>query len=235
VHGLLWSVTRFARSTFAETSSKALARLTSDMAAAGLKMRFSKIRAIVALLTALAIFPSVSKAEVAPTSVGPIQLVIPEGFEYVTSEEKENLKTSAWTKGAGLVRTLLQVSIFDMGSAAASATPAELAQGAEKYLHQFLEGVQDHRTDYTLSPVRHLSIAGEPAASASWTGNASGIGAVGVMYCVIIQARYIISFHTQDIGNAPTPAMREAMKSFEGAKVSQLSDLSRRGSDAVGH
>jgi hypothetical protein len=39
------------------------------------------------------------------------------------------------------------------------------------------------------------------------------------MYCIIIHKRYIVSFHTQDSGNAPTPAMREAMKSFEAAKA----------------
>ena len=39
------------------------------------------------------------------------------------------------------------------------------------------------------------------------------------MYCLIIQARYIVNFHTQAPGDTPTPWMREPMRSFEGAQV----------------
>ena len=41
---------------------------------------------------------------------------------------------------------------------------------------------------------------------------------VGVMYCFIAGSR-VISFHTQDVGSTPTPAMIEAMGAFEAASV----------------
>lgn len=185
-------------------------------------MHSLKTRWAVVITTAFAILISVSNAQNAPTSVGPIQLAIPEGFEFASSGQKESMTVSAWTKAAGSSKTLLQVSIVDMGSPADSATPAELARGSEIYLRQFLSGVQGRRTDYLLSPVRHLTIAGLPAASAKWTGKLAGLPIVGVMYCVIVHARYIISFHTQDLGDTPTPAMRQAMKSFESASVRPL-------------
>jgi hypothetical protein len=46
--------------------------------------------------------------------------------------------------------------------------------------------------------------------------------AAGVMYCVIVQRRYIVSFHTQGTGDAPTAAMHQAMKAFEAAKATPL-------------
>jgi hypothetical protein len=162
---------------------------------------------------------SISIAQAAPGTVGPIQLTIPEGFEFAKSGRQNNADVSAWIKGTGLTKTVLQVSVVDMASPADSATPQQLAQGAEKYLRQFLKGVARRRTDYARSPIRHLSLAGAPAASATWTGKFDGLPTVGVMYCIIIHKRYIVSFHTQDSGNAPTPAMREAMKSFEAAKA----------------
>jgi hypothetical protein len=39
------------------------------------------------------------------------------------------------------------------------------------------------------------------------------------MYCVIVDNRFVVSFHTQDLGSKPTDAMREAMKSIEAMQV----------------
>jgi hypothetical protein len=38
------------------------------------------------------------------------------------------------------------------------------------------------------------------------------------MYCVIVQHRYVVSFHTQDLGSVPTKAMHEALTSIDAVK-----------------
>jgi hypothetical protein len=178
-------------------------------------------RIVMNALLALALSGSyVGAAQNAPTTVGPVQLTIPEGFEFAKSGRQDTMQVSAWTKGMGSTRTLLQVSIVDMGSQLATVpTAAELTEGTKKYLQQFLGAVERRRTDYALSPIRHLTLAGQPASSATWTAKFEGMPAVGVMYCVIVQRRYIVSFHTQDAGNAPTAAMRQAMRAFEAASA----------------
>ena len=172
-----------------------------------------------AVFIAAALVFSCSQADAESASVGPIQLVIPEGFAYATSARQGSMTVSAWTDSAGAAKTLLQVSVVDIGSSAESIGPAELADGSASYLLQFLQGVQRRRTDYTLSPIRHLTIAGTPAAMATWTGALDGLPMVGVMYCVIVHGRYVVSFHTQDLGYAPTPSMRQAMKAIETAQA----------------
>src|SRR5579863_7650110 len=106
----------------------------------------------------------VSVAQNAPTTVGPVQLTIPEGFEFAKSGRQDTMEVSAWTKGMGSTGTLLQVSIVDMGSQLKTVpSAAELQSGTEKYLQQFLGAVERRRTDYVLSPIRHLTLAGQPA------------------------------------------------------------------------
>src|ERR1700676_4625310 len=100
-------------------------------------MRFSRRNAMTSLLVATVIGTSALMAQNAPTTVGPVQLTIPEGFEFAKSGHQEGMEVSAWTQGAAPNGTLLQVSIVDMGSQLPSATPAELAEGATKYLQQF--------------------------------------------------------------------------------------------------
>jgi hypothetical protein len=104
-----------------------------------------------------------------------------------------------------------------MGSTADTSTPQELSHAAQAYLHQFLGGVQRRRTQFSASPLRELRLASGPAASATWTGKIGGVAAVGVMYCAIVRKRYVVIFHTQDLGDAPTAGMLEAMKSIEAA------------------
>lgn len=152
-------------------------------------------------------------------TVGPIQITVPDGFEFARSGHRDGARISAWTKATGSTKALLQVTLYDMGSTADTSTPQELSHAAQAYLRQFLGGVERRRTDYELSPMRELSLASGPAASATWKGKLAGVDTVGVMYCAIVRRRYIVIFHTQDVGDAPTAAMREAMKSIEAAQV----------------
>jgi hypothetical protein len=155
------------------------------------------------------------------TSLGPITLAVPEGFVAAPMQRQENMSVWAWTKSApgGKVKALLQVSVYDFGSQLAKVSRDELATGAEKYLREFLGGVERRRTNYALSPVKHVELAGAPASFATWTGRAGPADLVGVMYCVIVRHRFVVSFHTQDLGSEPTSAMREAIAAIEAAQV----------------
>ena len=46
---------------------------------------------------------------------------------------------------------------------------------------------------------------------------------VGVMYSVIVQNRYAVIFHTQDLGSTPSSGMFEAMQSIESATLAASS------------
>ena len=162
---------------------------------------------------------TLASASAGAATVGPIQLILPDGFEFARSGHHDGARVSAWTKANGSTKALLQVTLYDMGSTADTSTPQELSHAAQAYLRQFLGGVERRRTDYELSPVRELRLASGPAASATWKGKLAGVDTVGVMYCAIIRKRYIVIFHTQDVGDAPTAAMRDAMKSIEAAQA----------------
>jgi len=161
-------------------------------------------------------------AHAAPVTVGPVVISVPEGFEAAQTQRLKKTLITAWTKSvrsAGL-KTLLQINVIDFGSAPGKpAAPQDLSIYAEKYLHQFLEGIERRRTNYVSSPIAHIKLAGLPAARATWNGAVGGRAAVGVMYSVIVHNRFAVIFHTQDLGSTPTSGMFEAMKSIEAATL----------------
>ncbi len=192
---------------------------TAAAAATALLVLQASAESVAAPTADAATVGAATAATVIPATVGPIQLVIPDGFEFARSGHHDGARVSAWTKAGGATKALLQVTLYDMGSTADTSTPQELSHAAQAYLRQFLGGVERRRTDYELSPVRELSLASGPAASATWTGKLAGVDTVGVMYCAIVRKRYVVIFHTQDVGDAPTAAMRDAMKSIEAART----------------
>ena len=161
-------------------------------------------------------------AHAAPVTVGPVIISVPEGFEAAQTQRLKKTLITAWTKSvrsAGL-KTLLQINVIDFGSAPGKpAAPQDLSIYAEKYLHQFLDGVERRRTNYVSSPIAHIKLAGLPAARATWNGAVGGRAAVGVMYSVIVHNRFAVIFHTQDLGSTPTSGMFEAMQSIEAATL----------------
>ncbi|MFL6603881.1 MAG: hypothetical protein ACJ8R9_21490 [Steroidobacteraceae bacterium] len=158
----------------------------------------------------------------APVTVGPVIISVPDGFEAAQTQRLKKTLITAWTKSvrsAGL-KTLLQINVIDFGSAPGKpAAPQELNIYAEKYLHQFLDGIERRRTNYVSSPIAHIKLAGLPAARATWNGAVGGRAAVGVMYSVIVHNRFAVIFHTQDLGSTPTSGMFEAMQSIEAASL----------------
>jgi hypothetical protein len=153
-------------------------------------------------------------------ALGPVTMSVPDGFIAAPPMRQDKMAIWAWTKSApgGAVKALLEVTLYDFGPKLASASPEELAAGTEQYLRQFLGGVERRRSNYSLSAVKHVELAGAPASTATWTGRAGPADLVGVMYCVIVQNRYVVSFHTQDLGSKPTGAMREAIAAIEAAE-----------------
>jgi hypothetical protein len=161
-------------------------------------------------------------AHAAPVTVGPVVISVPQGFEAAQTQRLKKTLITAWTKSvrsAGL-KTLLQINVIDFGSAPGKpAAPQDLNTYAEKYLHQFLDGIERRRTNYVSSPIAHIKLAGLPAARATWNGAVGGRAAVGVMYSVIVHNRFAVIFHTQDLGSTPTSGMFEAMQSIEAATL----------------
>jgi hypothetical protein len=170
----------------------------------------------------LAIAALAAPVHAAPVTVGPVIITVPEGFEAAQTQRLKKTLITAWTKSvrsAGL-KTLLQINVIDFGSAPGKpAAPQDLNIYAEKYLHQFLDGVERRRTNYVSSPIAHIRLAGLPAARATWNGAVGGRATVGVMYSVIVHNRFAVIFHTQDLGSTPTSGMFEAMQSIEAATL----------------
>jgi hypothetical protein len=152
-----------------------------------------------------------------PTTVGPIVIGVPDGFQHAQTQRQKKLLISAWTKSVrdGSMKTLLQINVVDIGTAGEAS--------AEKYLGQFLTEVGRRRSPYSASPVAHIQLAGLPAVRATWNGSIGGRHAVGVMYSVIVRNRFAVILHTQDLGSIPTTGMLEAMHAIESVGLAGIS------------
>jgi hypothetical protein len=162
----------------------------------------------------------------APVTVGPVVITVPEGFAAAQTQKQKKTLVTAWTKSVrnGSLKTLLQINVIDFGSAAGKpASAQDQAIYAERYLRQFLGGIERRRTNYVSSPIAHIKLAGLPAVRATWNGAVGGRPVVGVMYSVIAENRYAVIFHTQDLGSTPSSGMFEAMQSIESATLAAAS------------
>jgi len=177
--------------------------------------------ALCALMSMFAVLCAL-RVNAEPATVGPVTLDIPAGFQHAATETRGNARVAGWVKGDATTKTLLQVTIYDGGSDLPGA-PAEkvLSAAADQYLGEFLKGIERRRTGYTQTAFEHLKLAGLPAARSTWKGYLGNIAAVGVMYCVIVNNRLVVSLHTQDVGTVVSPAMREAMNAFETLRLAK--------------
>ncbi|MEP7242270.1 MAG: hypothetical protein ABI885_01140 [Gammaproteobacteria bacterium] len=153
--------------------------------------------------------------------VGPVTLEIPQGFQPAQTQRNGKTLISAWTKSSRdkHVKALLQVSIYDYSAKLAKTPASEMQAGAEKYLREFLGGIERRRSQYSQSAVTQMVLAGAPAARAAWHGKIGPMDVVGVMYSTILDNRYVVSLHTQDLGMEPTSAMLEAMHAIEALQL----------------
>jgi len=145
-----------------------------------------------------------------------ITLDVPNGFEGPLSQSMERAVTYGFTKPSSTpqFRTLLQLSAYDLGKSIPKLSKKEMLEGTDKYLLEFLKGVERRRTGFTQSKIVHISLCGVPASKISWSGSFEGLKANGVMYCAIVGSK-VLSLHTQDAGNELTPNMLEAMRCIE--------------------
>jgi hypothetical protein len=166
------------------------------------------------LLWIAAALYSLTALAAAPATVGPIVITVPDGFQAAQTQRLKKTLIAAWTKSVrdGSMKTLLQINVVDLGH---PLTPQETNLAAERYLRQFLSGVEHRRSHYVSSPIARIKLAGLPAVRATWNGSVGDRETVGVMYSVIVQNRFAVVLHTQDLGNMPTGGMLEAMKSIE--------------------
>jgi hypothetical protein len=185
--------------------------------------RSSRTRRLAELVTILAAqFLLTCAAHAAAVTVGPVTIAVPEGFVAAQTQKQKKTLITAWTKSVrnGSLKTLLQINVIDFGSAPGKPAAAQdLPIYAEKYLRQSLSGIERRRTNYVSSPLAHIKLAGLPAVRATWNGAVGGRATVGVMYSVIVENRYAVVFHTQDLGNTPSSGMFEAMQAIESATL----------------
>ena len=153
--------------------------------------------------------------------VGPLRLDIPAGFAAAgPTQGRDELSVTAWIAvvPGDTSKTLLQASVYDYKKLPAMSRKA-LGDAAEKYLREFLLGIERRRTDYSMSPVQRMKLAELPAARAQWQGRVNGNAMMGVMYCVIVANRYVVSFHTQGMTTEPTESMQAAMQAIQAVQL----------------
>jgi len=190
-------------------------------------MRARRLAELATILVALFVL-SVS-AHAAPVTVGPVVITVPEGFAAAQTQKQKKTLITAWTKSVrnGSLKTLLQINVIDFGSPPGKpAATRDQAIYAERYLRQFLGGIERRRTNYVSSPLAHIELAGLPALRATWNGAVGGRPVVGVMYSVIVENKYAVIFHTQDLGSTPSSGMFEAMQAIEAATLAAASAAS---------
>ena len=189
--------------------------------------RIQFARSLAAFLVSVAACLISTGAWADPTTVGPVVIAVPEGFEAAHTQRLEKTLVTAWTKSVpnGSTKTLLQIDVVDLGQRHGKPpSQQDLSIGAEKYLRQFLGGIERRRTHYVSSPVAHIKLAGLPAVRATWNGNIGERAVVGVMYSVIVRNRFAVIFHTQDLGSAPSSGMFQAMRSIESVHLAPARD-----------
>ncbi|HWM72016.1 MAG TPA: hypothetical protein VNO35_35975 [Steroidobacteraceae bacterium] len=190
-------------------------------------MRARRLAELATILVALFVL-SVS-AHAAAVTVGPVVITVPEGFAAAQTQKQKKTLITAWTKSVrnGSLKTLLQINVIDFGSPPGKpAATRDQAIYAERYLRQFLGGIERRRTNYVSSPLAHIELAGLPALRATWNGAVGGRPVVGVMYSVIVENKYAVIFHTQDLGSTPSSGMFEAMQAIEAATLAAASAAS---------
>jgi len=193
-------------------------------------LRLMRARRLAELATILvALFVLSVSAHAAAVTVGPVVITVPEGFAAAQTQKQKKTLITAWTKSVrnGSLKTLLQINVIDFGSPPGKpAATRDQAIYAERYLRQFLGGIERRRTNYVSSPLAHIELAGLPALRATWNGAVGGRPVVGVMYSVIVENKYAVIFHTQDLGSTPSSGMFEAMQAIEAATLAAASAAS---------
>ncbi len=178
-------------------------------------------------LTALLLCVASGVACAATYSNGLLALDIPDGFEGPVQESPSpEASLVGYVKRApgDEAGTLLQISVYEF-SQASGQKPDEMPEdrriaATDRYLAQFLGGVEKQRKAFVRSPVTHLQLGGLPASRIHWSGIADGKPMSGTMYCVLLGSR-VVSFHTQAPKDAPKENLLEARRAIEAVKFNK--------------
>jgi len=145
---------------------------------------------------------------------------IPDGFEGpITQSVGQGASLIGFTFPHGSAGgALLQITIWNPGQKFPEMSINELKAGSEKYLLQFLGGIEKKRNNFKQSQVEFVQISGNPAAKVTWTGLVQGEEAHGVMYCLVFNST-IYSFHTQDLSSYGGRYTKLAVNAFESIEL----------------
>ena len=164
------------------------------------------------ILVACCLVLSASGAPAAAFESELFALDVPGGFQGPISQSMgADGSVIAFTKphpGAP-TNTLLQITIYSAPAGAQPPRADQLGPLSERYLGQFLGGIERRRTDFSSTKPSRVTLGGLPATKVTWTGVAQGRQMRGTMYCVIVGTR-VFSLHVQDFESAPPNYLREA-------------------------
>lgn len=110
--------------------------------------------------------------------------------------------------------TLMQITVYRPPGGLPSMPKDQEARASEKYLLDFLAGVERRRTHFSRGPVESITVDRTAVARVKWSGRGDGHPMTGVMYCYVHGPR-VVSFHTQDFDFAAPDDMAAAVRAFE--------------------
>ena len=167
----------------------------------------------------LALLCMAGTANAIPYDSGIVHMEIPAGFEGpVTQQPTMEATVGAFVKHypSDTRGTLIEITTYEFGAKLRSMPDSERIPTMDRYLEQFLGGVERKRTAFTSTSPVHVTIGGLSASRATWNGVAQGQNMSGVMYCVIVGG-VVVVFHTQDFDDAPPENRAAAIRSIESA------------------
>jgi hypothetical protein len=168
-------------------------------------LTFSRLAALLFSAASFAVFAAAFDG-------GTYLLDVPAGFEGPISHSMGTEgSVVAFTKphANAVTTTLLQITIFEISSHLPALPRQDLGPASERYLGQFLGGIERRRTNFASTPTTRVTLGGLPASRVTWVGETQGRKLHGVMYCVIV-GRQVFQLHTQDFDTSPPGNLRDA-------------------------
>jgi len=170
------------------------------------------------LLTLLLLIPSFSYAFEFEGGV----ITIPAAFESNITVPMGNQGKSYGFKKThedGKTGTLLQISYASPGEIPELSNDEHIKYSTQ-YLLQFLGGVERRKENFKQTAPTIITIAGKPAAKATWTGSELNRKMEGTMYCYIYDSK-IFNLHTQDFIEYKRKYTKLAETAFETINVNR--------------
>jgi hypothetical protein len=145
-----------------------------------------------------------------------IRISIPDGFEVSRTHVIQGGKSVSFRKNyPGESRgTVLQISTYDFGQAAAGIPEKARQDATDKILGQYLTGGVLAKQSFRAVARRHVLLDGIKASRADLDGELNGYPLSAILYCVIVGTRGVV-FFVQDFRDAPQDNREAALKAIE--------------------